>query len=174
MPYFLFFFGISDDSHSLSTEWMDEHVLGKVTIQDRIYHSCDEVLLGIMPTNGCICNSTDLRENGGDYSLLDAASLSRDGADESELQPDRHIPWRTISDIGPPDEIIWVESGRLPGEYPSGWSVSAVLYTWNDSWPDGYWFVNYRFDGKLRRTMARFRDVNGYNHRYYAVPWAAR
>lgn len=171
MPYFLFSFTITDNGHSLATEWMDEHVIGKVTLQDRTYLSCDSVRFALMPSNGAICNSSDLSTNGGDYSIWESVSLIREGADESEFDPDAHIPWHNLPDIGEPDELIMVENG-YPGAYPTGWAVTGLLFTWDESWTDDYWFLNYRFDGRLRRTQVLFTDAVGYNHRYYAIPWA--
>ena len=173
MPYFLYCFVAVNDGRSVVTEWMDEHVIAKIPIQDRVYYSCDRVTLGLMPSNGSICASEDLSYNGGHLDLYEAAHLVRQGANESDFDPDSHIRWRTISTPGEPDTWTGVESGP-PHTYPDGWSLVALSYRWDDSWPENYWFVNYRFDDRLRRTRFRFRDARGVNHYYYAVPWAFR
>jgi hypothetical protein len=170
MKYFQFALSAVDGSNSKATlKWMDERISTKVTIEDIAYFDCDIVALSI---KGAICSERDLISNGGHYDLDNAVSITREGANVSEISSTTTIPWRTMSTVPAPDAVSHSNSG-VPGTDHTTWIVDSVRFEWNRSWHDDFWLVNYGYDGKLRRTRFNFRDHEGNNHHYYVIPWAA-
>ena len=66
------------DEDWIHSQWYDEHIIGKVPLDDRAQLRCDEVSVGLQKTDGGICLLTDLVDEGGSYNLSRVATLDID------------------------------------------------------------------------------------------------
>lgn len=158
--YFWFSFSVRDNGHRLGTTWMDERCSKQITLEDRLFLSCDEVSVGLFTPGGSICRKDDI--DSGRYSLYGSASLRRYGVDEALVNFENPIPWRLLSNYGEPDDVTYVESGGI---------VHSASFRWTTKWRENYWVINSGRDDKIRRTRFSFMDSEGRTHHFYAIPW---
>lgn len=158
--YYEFCFVCSDGGGTSYSDWMDERISNKLTIDNRTYMSCDSVTLKLRPVDGFFNNNFESSY----YNI----QLWREWApDVSDVNSP--ISWSTASHWSRPDSITYVYSASDP------YSIRRERgYVWNSSWPDNYWFVKYYYSGTSHhfRTKVRYVDSDGITHYFYAVPWS--
>jgi hypothetical protein len=151
----------SDSGGTSYSVWMDERVSNKMTIDERIYLSCDRVAINIRPVDGWFDINSPYQTRDMTYMWRQYAPIDDD--------PNASIRWSTASELGEADGVTFCSSCSSSTNYHA-----LRSFTWTTSWPDSYWFVYYeRGGGTYRfRTKVRFEDPDGINHYFYAVPAA--
>ncbi|MCO6479639.1 MAG: hypothetical protein J5I94_23590 [Phaeodactylibacter sp.] len=156
--YYKFKFTCSDDSGTTSSDWMDERISDKMTLENRIYLSCHSLTLTLYPNDGDFeTNSTVAKRN---------MHLWREYAVIGD-DPNAPIVWRETSDYGEPDEVQYVTDALRPGS-----PRRYMSFVWNSSWHDGFWCVLYRYrdSDKRFRVKVRYVDQEGHEHWFYGIP----